>query len=383
MNSPKKIWYAPHKFEAYGQEEIKAVNDCLNSGWLAPGPLTEEFEKQIALKFDKKFACMVNSGSSANTIALLCAGCGPGIEIVTPACTFSTCVAPMVQLGAKIVFCDSELQTYVPSSKQIIDKMTENTRIVFIPNLLGNIPDWKKIKEDIFTAGFKDVTLIEDSCDTIIAGPYSDISVTSFYASHVITAGGGGGMVMFNDQKQLALALQYRDWGRIGNNIENVDERFGTLIDGIPYDFKFLYGVLGYNFKSTEMNAAFGLAQLKKLDQFLSKRRSIVERYLENLKNTSYMLPDDSYKPNWLAFPLMIKNRMKLLQLLEDNNIQTRVCMAGNITRHPAYRQYLEAFPNADKIMAEAFLVGAHHGLELEDVDRVCDLLKSFDSNNN
>lgn len=378
-NKPKKVWYAPCKFEAYGEEEIKAVEACLRAGWIAPGPLTEEFEKKIAARFDKKFGMMVNSGSSANIVALAVAGCGPGVEVLTPACTFSTTVAPLVQMGAKIVFCDSVSGNYNPNVEQVMEKVTKDTKIIFIPNLLGNAPPWEGIKKALIKAKREDIILIEDSCDTIVMGPYSDISVTSFYASHVMTAGGGGGMVMFNKKEQLDLALQYRDWGRIGNNVEDVSERFGHSVDGIPYDFKFLYGVVGYNFKSTEMNAAFGLAQLKKLDGFVEKRRNIVRHYLKRLKGSKYLLPDDSQEPNWLAFPLMAKPRMAILQMLEANDVQTRVCMAGNITRHPAYRQFLQPFAQADRIMAEAFLVGAHHGLEISDVDRVCDLLLKFE----
>ena len=128
------------------------------------------------------------------------------------------------------------------------------------------------------------------------------------------------------------------------------------------------------------MNSAFGLVQLDKLDGFLQRRRSNVERYLENLKDTKYYtLPNDSVKPNWLAIPFQCPDRMELLTFLENNGVQTRVCFAGNITRHPAFDKYREPFTNADIIMRNAFLLGAHHGMNLEDVDYVCDLLKKFE----
>jgi len=173
----------------------------------------------------------------------------------------------------------------------------------------------------------------------------------------------------------------FRDWGRIGDNIEDPSTRFGHFVDGIPYDWKFLYGVLGYNMKGCEMNSAFGLIQLDRLDWFLAKRRENVKRYLENLKGTGYYtLPDDSKSPNWLAIPLQCPDRIELLTFLEEKGVQTRVCFAGNITRHPAFEQYKETFENSDLIMRNGFLLGAHHGMNFEDVDYVCDLLKKFES---
>jgi len=161
-------------------------------------------------------------------------------------------------------------------------------------------------------------------------------------------------------------------------------ERFGTSVDGIPYDGKFLYGVIGYNMKSTEMNAAFGLAQFKKLAKFREIRRANFDRFLDNLKGTSFELPTEVVKSDWLAFPLLHKKRSELLQYMEDNNVQTRVTFAGNITRHPAYRHMYEEgnpYPNADRVMAEGFLLGCHHGTTFAQVDRACELLKAFEAN--
>ena len=372
---PKKVWYAPNKFESYGEEEIEAVNNCLRDGWLAGfGDRSVEFEKRVSSIFGKRHGLFVNSGSSAILLGLCALDLPKGSEIVTPACGFSTTVAPIVQLGHKPVFCDVELTTYVPSVEQLKKVVTENTKCILLPNLIGNTPDWKAIRE-----AFPNAILFEDSADTITKTEYTDLSTTSFYASHVITAGGVGGMVMFNDEEHLKRALMYRDWGRIGDNIEEPSERFNHSVDGIPYDWKFLYGVAGYHLKACEMNAAFGLVQLDKLEGFLKKRRAMIERYLENLKDTEYYtLPDDSRKPNWLAIPLQCPDRLELVKYLEENDVQTRVTFAGNITRHPAFREYLQDFENADKIMRDGFLLGAHHGLEIEDVDRVCELLKNF-----
>jgi len=381
------VWYAPHKFEAYGEEEIKAVEECLRDGWLAPGPRTNKFEDCVAKYFGKQYGIFVNSGSSANTLSLLMAGLNAGDEVITPACTFSTTVAPLMQLSLKPVFCDVETRKFVPSVQQVLSVLTPNTKALFIPNLAGSKPDWKGLRSELERLGREDVVLIEDSCDTMTYTEESDLSVISFYASHVITAGGGGGMVMCNSAEQRATGLQYRDWGRIGTNVEDPSARFGHDIDGIPYDFKFLYGVVGYNFKSTEMNAAFGLVQMEKLPQFLEIRRRNVNRYLERLsRETPLIMPEDDGSINWLAFPALVPEswkRQDLLQYIESRGIQTRVFFAGNVTRHPAYRMYFDElnpnkFANADTIMRNCFMLGAHHGLSMEDIDYVCDVIRDF-----
>ena len=184
---------------------------------------------------------------------------------------------------------------------------------------------------------------------------------------------------MFNDEKFRNVCLQFRDWGRIGDNSEDMSDRFNHSVDGIPYDYKFLYGVLGYNMKSTEMQAAFGLVQLERFKKFVHIRRANIERYIKNLEGVGdLIIPDDSIKPNWLAVPLQTEKRYELLHFLEKNNIQTRVTFAGNVTRHPVYREYLQEFTNSDLIMKNGFLLGAHHGMTIEDVDYVCDKIKEF-----
>ena len=376
----KKIWYAPYKFESYGEEEIKAVENCLRQGWLGGnGPRTTEFEEKIAKHFGKKYGVFVNSGSSACLLALACLQLPKGTKILTPACTFSTTLAPIIQLGLTPVFVDVDLNTYVVNVKEVLAAITDDIKVLMIPNLIGNKPDWKAIKDGLVAIGREDIILIEDSADTVTYTSETDIATTSFYASHVITAGGTGGMIMFNDKSLLDKTLQFRDWGRIGGDSEAMEDRFNYKVDGIPYDYKFLYGVLGYNFKSSEMNAAFGLVQLERFKIFEGIRRANIERYIDNLKEIEdIIIPDDSIKPNWLAIPLQTEKRLELLNFLEDNNIQTRVTFAGNVTRHPIYREYLQEFKNSDTIMKNGFLLGAHHGMTIEDVDYVCDKIKEF-----
>jgi CDP-6-deoxy-D-xylo-4-hexulose-3-dehydrase len=376
----KKIWYAPYKFESYGEEEIQAVENCLRQGWLGGnGPLTTEFEEKIAKHFGKKYGVFVNSGSSACLLALACLQLEKGTKVITPACTFSTTLAPIIQLGLIPVFVDVDLNTYVVNVEEVLATITDDVKVLMIPNLIGNKPNWKALKEGLISIGREDIILIEDSADTVTYTPETDIATTSFYASHVITAGGTGGMVMFNDKKLVNVCLQFRDWGRIGGDSETMEDRFNYKVDDILYDYKFLYGVLGYNFKSSEMNAAFGLVQLERFKIFEGIRRANIERYINNLKGIEdIVLPNDSIKPNWLAIPLQTEKRLELLNFLEENNIQTRVTFAGNVTRHPVYREYLQEFKNSDIIMKNGFLLGAHHGMTIDDVDYVCDKIKEF-----
>ena len=376
----RKVWYAPYKHESFGEEEIKAVEESLRDGWLAGfGPRTVKFEEKIAKEFGKRYGVFVNSGSSACLLALAALDLEKGSEIITPALTFSTTLAPILQLGYKPKFVDSESRTYVPSVSTIIHAISSYTKAIMMPNLIGNVLDWEGLRSELKRIGREDIYVIEDSADTITHTPSTDVSTTSFYASHVITAGGMGGMVMFNDEKHMKRALMYRDWGRIGDNSEDMSERFTHDVDGIPYDYKFLYGVLGYNMKCAEANAAFGLVQLEKFQSYKEIRRANIERYLYRLRNIPEItLPDDKFKPNWLAIPLQIDDRLGLLNFLEDNNIQTRVTFAGNVTRHPAYREYLQDFKVADTVMKNGFLLGAHHGMTTEDVDYVCDKIIEY-----
>mgnify|MGYP002630561118 FL=1 len=380
MEKRRKIWYAPFKDQAYGEEEIKAVEDSLRDGWLGgQGPRSKEFERQIAAFFGKKQGVFVNSGSSACLLAIASLDLPRGSKIITPACTFSTTLAPIIQLGYEPVFVDVGLQDYVAQVEGVMAALSPEVKAIMLPNLIGNKPNWALLKQELTLLGRSDVILIEDSADTLTCTPETDVSTTSFYASHIITAGGVGGMVMFNNKEHVTRCLQYRDWGRLGDDSEILDDRFSHEVDGIPYDHKFLYSVLGYHMKCSEMNAAFGLVQLKRFNNFSKIRRNNFERYLHNLQGVGdLILPDDSKKPHWLAIPLQTSQRFELLSHLENNNVQTRVTFAGNVTRHPIFREYLQDFEHSDLIMRNGFLLGAHHGLTTDDVDFVCAKIIEF-----
>ena len=206
--STRKVWYAPNKFESYGEEEIKAVEACLRDGWLAGfGPRSIEFEEKIAKRFGKKYGVFVNSGSSACLLALAALDLPKGCKVITPACTFSTTLAPIIQLGYKPVFVDVGLTSYVPTVADIIAAIDEDTKAIMVPNLIGNKPDWAGLEAGLQRIGRLDIYVIEDSADTITYTEESDVATTSFYASHIITAGGTGGMVMFNDKRHVDRAL--------------------------------------------------------------------------------------------------------------------------------------------------------------------------------
>eukprot|EP01028_Stygiella_incarcerata_P003548 TRINITY_DN1725_c0_g1_i2.p1 TRINITY_DN1725_c0_g1~~TRINITY_DN1725_c0_g1_i2.p1 ORF type:complete len:434 (-),score=135.12 TRINITY_DN1725_c0_g1_i2:46-1347(-) len=376
----RKVWYAPNMFDAFDEEEMMAVLSCLRDGWLAPGPLTEKFEKTVSAYFGKKFGIMVNSGSSANLLALAALELQPGDEVITPALTFSTTIAPIFQVGGTPILIDVERDTFVPTIECIAKAITPKTRVILLPNLMGSKPDWDAVKEMIHGKMRRmDIVLLEDSCDTMTHTLASDVSTISFYASHVITAGGGGGMVMVNDEKLLEKCLMYRDWGRIGSNSEEMEERFEHSLDGLEYDFKFFFGVQGYNLRAVEMNAAFGLVQMDKLNGFLSIRKRNLLRYVERLKGSTFILPRNAEDFNWLALPLLHPKRKDVCFHLESHGVQTRLCMAGNISRHPGFAHLKKEFPEADEVMGNGFMIGLHHGLSLEDIDYVCDLLGDFE----
>ena len=377
-----RVTYAPFELQAYGKDEIAAVVNCLHAGWLAGnGKLSHQFEQAVAEYFGKRFGLFVNSGSSALEIAAQIIDLEPLDEIITPALTFNTSVAPFVrkiqqtQHGV-LRFCDVEINRYVPTVEQVLAQVNEHTRIVLIPNLVGAKPNWEALRRQLPTR----VILIEDSADTMTTTEHSDIAICSFYSSHVITAGGCGGVFMCNRSDWMTQAQVLCHWGRQSgaNDTDDVHERFSQSIDGIPFDWKFTYPKLGYNFKASEMNAAFGLAQMARLDEILAQRRRIMDAYMTQLQDTGIVLPVDYERYNWMAIPLQYANRSALLYHLEQNGVQTRVLFAGNITRHPAFAEYRQAYENCDTIMANGFLLGAHHGMTVEDVTYVCRLIKSF-----
>lgn len=372
----------------YGKEEVAAVNRVLKTpNKIVAGEYAKEFEQKVAKLFGKKEGIFVNSGSSANLIALETLNLPKGSEVITPVFTFSTTVAPLIQKGLVPVFVDIEPGTYLADIKQIERAISKKTRAIMIPSLLGNVPDLIRLRK---LADKHNLFVIEDSCDTIGAtiggkptGHYSDVSTTSFYASHIITAAGTGAMVTFHDKDLARKARVLSAWGRqstlFGANekSEDIQKRFAGRINGQVYDAKFIFAEIGYNFQSTDICAAFGLEQLKRLKEFAQRRQSRfkeLERFFKHYEHY-FILPRQlaTVKTNWLAFPLTIQpgapfSRAEITQYLEEHNIQTRPIFTGTILRQPAFkdiphRRAVKEFPVSDYVMQNGFLIAAHHGL--------------------
>ncbi|MBI4065715.1 DegT/DnrJ/EryC1/StrS family aminotransferase [Candidatus Kaiserbacteria bacterium] len=394
----------PYALAVYGKEERKAVADVLrNPLRIVPGERSRIFESRIAALFDKKHGIMVNSGSSANLLAVDSLALPKGSEVLTPALTFATTLAPLIQLGLTPVLADVVPGTYQINIKQLESRITKRTKAIMVPLLIGNVPDMVKLRA---IAKKHKLFFIEDSCDALGAkfagrptGYYSDVSTTSFYASHIITAAGSGGMVSFRDQNLARRALIRANWGRestlfgLFEKSEDLRKRFAGVIDGEPYDAKFIFSELGYNFQSSELNAAFGLEQLRRLPVFFAKRERNFAALLSFFKKYErfFVLPeqDKKTKTAWLAFPLTIREnapftRHKITAFLEAQNVQTRPIFTGNVMRQPAFKGLLEKrnekynFPVADGIMRRGFLIGCHHGLGTAHLKRLQSVFKTF-----
>ena len=274
----------------YGKEEIAAAIDVLKnkSISLIDGPAVKELGKKIAKVFGKKYGLMVNSGSSANLLALASFNFKKNSEIITPNLTFSTTVAPIYQLGLKPHFIGVDKNKFVADCKQIEKCINKKTVAIMIPNLIGNIADWRKINR---IAKKYNLKIIEDSADTIgytinkkNTGKFSDITTNSFYASHIINGAGTGGIVCFNDFKLYQKAQLLRGWGRSSANFgesESIKKRFNVKISNIDYDGKYIFSELGYNFLPSELSAAFAIEQIKKLRNNIKIRNKNFE-YLRN-----------------------------------------------------------------------------------------------------
>lgn len=374
-----KVLYAQ---AVYGQEEKDAVMRSLENTFLSVGALSQEFEDKVARLFGKEYGVFVNSGSSAN---LLCTQLIPKGEVITPALTFATTLTPILQCGLTPVFVDSGIQTFLPLIEDIEAKITKNTTAIMLPNLLGNKMDSKRLRE---LADKHNILYIEDSCDTI-TDSNGHVVTTSFYGSHIITAMGGGGMVMSDDKEMIDRVRTMRDWGRGVDVSEDVHERYKFQIDDMPYDGKFWYTERGFNMRPTEAQAAFGLEQLKRLPEFVERRKENFKKLYEFFSQFEFLnLPASQYDPNWLAFPLTLNNapftRFELVEYFEQHGIQTRPIFSGNILRHPAFQlQSPEGFPNADYVMRYGILLGIHQGMDDEQIEYIKSIFREFYANSN
>ena len=383
----------------YGKEEINAVVNQLKKT-TQMGPSVVKFENSIAKYFSKKYGLMVNSGSSAIMLAIKVLGLKKGDEVIAPCLNFGTAISSLMHYGVLPVFVDIEISSLQIDIKQIQKKITKKTKALMIPNLIGNIPDWRKIYK---IAKKNNLKIIEDSADTLGAkilnkstGRYSDVSITSFYGSHVISCAGNGGMFLTNNQKYFEKAKVLRSWGRMSTLIkdsENIKKRLNIKLKSVEYDKKFVFSESGYNFEPSEIGAAFGLEQLKKFKKFSDQRNKnfFLHKKFFNKLNHYFIIPEvlDGVYTNFLAYPIIIKNnsgikRKEFQIFLEKNNIQTRPIFSGNILRHPAFskliskKNKLSLFPNSDYIMKNGLLIGCHQGLNLKNINYIHNIVLKF-----
>lgn len=385
----------------HGEDEIAAVVDVLRTS-TQMGPKVRAMQERVAKLFAKDHGIMVNSGSSANYLAMELLKLPEGSEVITPALTFATTVAPIVRGRLVPSFVDAEEGTYNIDVDKIEAMIGPKTKAMMIPSLIGNFPDWDRIWDIAQKHG---LLVIEDSADTLGAtlrgtstGTRSHVSTTSFYGSHVINAAGNGGMLCVSDPQLAERALLLRSWGRSSSLFveaaasECIDNRFNIELDGIEYDAKFVFSELGYNVEPSEMGAAFGLVQLDKLENNIAARVHNFGRQLQFFKKYEdwFILPrqlEDSHT-GWLSFPLTLRDdapftRREMQIFLEQRDIQTRVVFTGNILRQPAMqnvesRTTAEGYGVSDAVMRGGVLLACHHGLTEEQIDHVHQSFEDF-----
>jgi CDP-6-deoxy-D-xylo-4-hexulose-3-dehydrase len=384
----------------HGEEEIAAVVDVLRTS-TQMGPRVRAMQEKVAKLFAKKHGIMVNSGSSANYLAMELLDLPEGSEVITPVLTFATTVAPILRGGLVPAFVDAAEGTYNIDVEKIEEMITPKAKAMMIPSLIGNLPDWDRIREIADAHG---LMVIEDSADTLGAtlrgestGTRSDISTTSFYGSHVINAAGNGGMLCVNDDDLARRALLLRSWGRTSSlfvESEKIENRFDIELDGISYDRKFVFDELGYNVEPSEMGAAFGLVQLGRLDLNIALRELHFRKQYAFFKQYEdwFVLPRQlpQARTGWLAFALTIRpdapfTRRELQIYLEKRNIQTRPVFTGNILRQPAMKSRPSkvspgGYPVADAVMRGGILLACHHGLNEEMLDYMHECFEDFAS---
>jgi CDP-6-deoxy-D-xylo-4-hexulose-3-dehydrase len=394
----RRVFYAA---SVHDESEIEAVVDVLRDPrglWV--GKRVNAMERAIAPLFGKSSGVMVNSGSSALYLAVELLGAQAGDEVIGSAVTFSTDIAPVVRAGLVPVFVDVEPDTYVVDVERIEEMITERTRALLIPNLIGNVPDWDAIRE---IADRHDLSVIEDSCDALGAtlrgtptGRRADFSVTSFASSHIITCAGGGGMLLVDQEAHRDRALLLRRWGRRSElhffGSKRRDHDFWEDLDGIHYDNQFIFDELAWNFEPSEIGAAFGLEQLKKLPENHARRQRNFKLYTDffGQHQERFVLPRQlaDVETAWLCYPLTIRadagfERAELQQYLDDHGVDTRTVWTGNATRQPmlsgvTVRTPPTGLPVADQIMEFGFVLPCNHGMSDDDVSFVTERVADF-----
>jgi CDP-6-deoxy-D-xylo-4-hexulose-3-dehydrase len=383
----------------YDQLEIDAVLEVLQSGLGDLGPRVAEFERRGADLLAKSHGVMVNSGTSALWLAVDLLGCEPGDEVITSPLTFSSDVAPLVRSQIVPVFVDVEPDTYQIDVERIEEMIGPRTRAILAPNLVGNCPDWDRIRAIADAHG---LLVVEDSCDVLDSylrgtrtGLRADVVVTSFARSHSMTAAGNGGLVAMDDDAWFDATLMRRRWGRrsetyLFGSRRGVDDRFGPLADGTPYDLIFVFDDMGYNFEPSEMMAAFGLVQMDKLADFNARRQRNFRALDDVLAGHDDIVTRPRTTPDvdstWMRYPFLLADgvdRTAAQEFLLARDIPTRMIWTGNILRQPgfagiAHRAPEGGLPNTDRVMDRALSLPTHHGLTSDDVGHMVEALTDW-----
>ena len=399
------IRYAGRVFD---EKEIQAAVEASLDFWLTEGRFAKEFQLELAEKVGVGNAFLVNSGSSANLLALTTLTSPllgeqrlmPGDEVITVAAGFPTTLNPIILNCLVPVFVDVDIPTYNIQTEDIETAISQKTRAIFIAHTLGNPFDLNEIMKIVEK---HNLYLIEDNCDSLGStyrgentGAFGHLATCSFYPAHHITTGEGGA-VLTSDNTLARIVRSLRDWGRdcyCGPGKSNTcghrfSGQYGTLPFG--YDHKYVYSHIGYNLKMTDIQAAIGLEQLKKLDRFFQIRRANFEAWMNGFKDFEdyFILPEptEGSDPAWFAFPITVREdigftRTELTNYLNENIIETRNLFGGNLLRQPSYQNITHRtvgkLENTDRIMNNTFFLGTYPGIGSEQIEYTMAVIKKF-----
>jgi CDP-6-deoxy-D-xylo-4-hexulose-3-dehydrase len=399
--------YIPPSGKVMDADDCGSLVDASLDMWLTAGRFADQFEEELAVRFGRRYAKLTVSGSAANLLAFACLTSWklrdkrikPGDEVITVAAGFPTTVTPIVQYGCIPVFVDVDIETHNVDVDLLEAAITDKTRAVMIAHSLGNPFDVQRVAD---LCKQHNLYLIEDCCDAFGAlvngehvGTFGDVATLSFYPAHHITMGEGGAVLM-NNPLLAKIAESFRDWGRdcyCKPGLDNTcNKRFGWRLGDLPqgYDHKYTYSHIGYNLKVSDMQAAVGVSQLKKLDRFIARRRenfaALEARLKERGLDRFYHLPQPTpgTEPSWFGYLLTVRdgagvNRNDLVRMLEDRKVGTRLLFAGNLTRQPAFRDVAYRIhgelTHTDKIMRDSFWLGVWPGIDEARLDYMADTL--------